>query len=165
MLCPATAVYLAYMPFPITAGRMLLNKLERNASHRFPECHPGILLSVTKCCLSQKRCLGNSASIKSSHHTLFFFFNIHIHNLIGSWGKLSFCLGLSVVQVSLASGPFIRGERGLLFPIAFMPQCIPLCSPPASSRQDPFSTIDDPRCASLPALPQDGARLEGASSV
>lgn len=39
LLCPAAAVYLAYMPFPITARR---GCLEGNASHHFPECRPGI---------------------------------------------------------------------------------------------------------------------------
>lgn len=55
--CPATAVYLVSVPFPVTAGRRCL---ERNASHRLTACHPGTLLSVTQCWLSQKCCPVNS---------------------------------------------------------------------------------------------------------
>lgn len=150
------------MPFPITAGRRCL---ERNAS-RFPECRPGILLSVMKCCLSQKRRRGNSVSCKIVPSPPFSFnleevLTFTFTTSLGPGGKLSFCLCLSLVRVSLASGPFIRGEGGLSFPITFMPQCVPVCSPPASSKQDPFSTVDGPRCPSLPALPRDGARSEG----
>lgn len=54
LLCPVTAVYLAHVPFPITAGE------DTQRGMQVVLAPSAVLVSVTKCFLSQQWCLGNA---------------------------------------------------------------------------------------------------------